>query len=81
MIAWLFIGTLISFVRSTPVLSLFTPIASEIEAVSGRKSGLENCPASLLVLSIIVGIAVWLIARFTMGEASSTRFTSLIIAF
>lgn len=80
MIAGLFIGTLITFVRSTPVLSLFIPIASEIEAVSDHEYGHDDCLATLLVLSSLAHTAACFISRFTMGEATAARFVSLRIA-
>lgn len=80
MIAWLFIGRLITFERSTPVLSLFIPGASKIEAVNSRKSGRNICVATLVFLSPIARIAVWFISRFTKGETTTARFVSFRIA-
>lgn len=81
MIAWPFIGTLIALERSTPVLSLFIPSASKIEAVTGRESGRTIYLATRVVLSPIARIAVWFISRFTVGETTTARFASLRIAF
>ena len=80
MIAWLFIGTLITFERSTHVLSLFIPSALMIESVTGRESGRDNCLAMRVVLPPIARIAVWFISRFTAGETTTARFVSLRIA-
>ena len=80
MIAWLFIGTLITFERSTLVLSLFIPSTLMIEAVTGRESGRDNCLATRVVLSPIARVAVWFISRFTVGETTTARFVSLRIA-
>ena len=80
MIAWLFIGTLITFERSTRVHSLIIPSALMIEAVTGRESGRDNCLAKRVVLSPIARIAVWFISRFAVGETTPARFVSLRIA-
>ena len=81
MIVWLFTGTMITFVRSTPVLSLLIPSALMIEAVTGRENGRDNCLPTRVVLSPIARIDVWFISRFTVGETITARFVSLRIAF
>jgi len=80
MIAWLFIGTLITFERSTRVISLFIPSALIIEAITGRESGRNICLATLVFLSPVARIAIWFISRFTVGETTTARFVSLRIA-
>jgi hypothetical protein len=81
MIAWLFIGigTLITFERSTPVLS-FIPSTSIIRDVNGQERGLNNYFHTPVFLSPIAHIAVWFLSRFTLGVTTTARFASLRIA-